>query len=123
MKIKAANAATAAPNKNVTVGVYACHKYPAINPAGKAARPIAIWKVPIAVPNSYKRNMYYERIHDPMNTYYQFENEYQSFSRHSKILDSQNVVLQRYLNESEEEYDTRLIEIILNHFKNIYVSC
>ncbi len=77
--------------------------------------------LPIAIPNSYKRNMYYERINDPMNTYYQFENEYQSFSRHSKILDSQNVVLQRFLNESDDEFDTRLIEIILNHFKNIYV--
>ncbi len=77
--------------------------------------------LPIAIPHSYKRNMYYERINDPMNTYYQFENEYQAFSRHSKVLDSQNVVLQRYLNESDDEFDTRLIEIILNHFKNIYV--
>ncbi len=77
--------------------------------------------LPIAIPNYYKKNMYYERINDPINTYYQFENEYQSFCRHSKILDSQNVFLQRYLNESDDEYDTRLLEIILNHFKNIYV--
>ena len=29
-------------------------------------------------------------------------------------------MLQRYLNESDEEFDIRLIEILLNHFKFVY---
>ena len=76
--------------------------------------------LPIEVPFSYRKNLFNNVLNDPVNSCYPYENEIQRFTRYSKTVYTQNLLLQRYLNESDEEFDIRLIEILLNHFKFVY---